>query len=109
MFQDVVIHVVHDHVFAADRAGGEGNRIEIQGTAIRIGVGRTVAFGDGSLGERLDRPVVACSHPKNIHGGHRLEMRIGATALHVGAFVRGKRRPIRRHTGQRLTGVGTVF
>ena len=109
MLQDVVIHVVHDHVFAADRAGGEGNRIEIQGTAIRVGVIRAVTFGDGSLGERLDRPVVACGYPKNVHGGHRLEMRIGAMPLHVGVLVRGKQHPIRRHAGQRLAGVGTVF
>ena len=109
MLQDVVIHIVHDHVFATDRAGGEGDRIEIQGAAIGVGVGRAVAFGDGSLGERFDHPVVACGYPKNVHGGHRLEMRIGAVPLHVGAFVRGKQRPIRRHTGQRLAGVGTVF
>lgn len=109
MLQDVVIHIVHDHVFATDRAGRQSNRIEIQGAAIGVGVGRAVAFGDGSLGERLDRPIVACGHPKNIHGGHRLEMRIGAVPLHVGALVRGKQRPVRRHTGQRLAGVGAVF
>ena len=109
MLQDVVIHVVHDHVFAADRAGSQSDRIEIQGAAIRVGVGRAVTFGDGSLGERLDRPVVACGHPKNVHGGHRLEMRIGAVPLHVGAFMRGQRRPIRRHAGQRLAGVGAML
>ena len=68
-----------------------------------------VAFGDGSLGERLDRPVVACGYPKNVHGGHRLEMRIGAVPLHVGAFMRGKRRPVRRHAGKRLAGVGAML
>ena len=70
MLQDVVIHVLHNHVFTTDRAGRQSNRIEIQGAAIGVGVGRAVAFGDGSLGERLDRPVVACGHPKNVHGGH---------------------------------------
>ena len=53
MLQDVVIHVVHDHVFAADRAGRQSNRIEIQGTAIGVGVGRTVAFGDGNIEQPL--------------------------------------------------------
>ena len=53
VFQNVVIHVVHDHVFAADRAGGEGDRIEIQGAAIRIGIGRAVAFGDGNIEQTL--------------------------------------------------------
>lgn len=53
VFQNVVIHVVHDHVFATDRAGGEGDRIEIQGAAIGVGVGRAVAFGDGNIEQTL--------------------------------------------------------
>ena len=53
MLQDVVIHVVRDHVFAADRAGGEGDRIEIQGAAIGVSVGRAVAFGDGNIEQPL--------------------------------------------------------
>ena len=39
----------------------------------------------------------------------RLEMRIGAMTLHVGALVRGKQRPVQRHAGQRLAGIGAVL